>query len=93
MYHTSSKKKGFLAEIYVRHVKSKIFRILTHTKKKNWIDYLPAIAKSFNQNVNRSTGFKPIDADASNEDQIYHNLHDKAIQSKSPKPEFKVSDY
>jgi len=90
LYHSSSKLKAFLAEVYVKIVKGRIFRALTHTKKKRWLDLLPEIAKSINENVNPSTGFKPNEVSEDNSDQVWHNLYNDAILAKPSRPEFRV---
>lgn len=67
--------KCSLVERFNRTLKNKMFKIMTKTGKRNYIEYLPAIVKSYNNCVHSSIGLKPSDVDDDDKEKIFQKLY------------------
>lgn len=85
-YGTQSPNKASLAERKIRQIKEKIYRIFTHTSKYKYIDFLPALVKSINDSINRSTGFAP-----SKIKKIHHSTIFKKLYGSNANTKFKLN--
>jgi hypothetical protein len=72
---TNSTIKCAIVERVQRTIKSKMFRILTNSLNKKWIDILPNIVKSYNNSIHRSTKYAPSDVNYNNESEVCYNLY------------------
>lgn len=67
--------KCAMVERFNRTLKNKMFKIMTKTGKRCYISYLDSIVKSYNNSVNRSIGYKPVEVDEKNKDEIFKKLY------------------
>ena len=86
MYSTDNKVKSLVAEIFIRTLKSKIYKYMTSKSKNVYIDKLDDIADEYNNTYHTTIKIKPINV----KDNTYINA-DKEINNKDPK--FKVGDH
>jgi len=92
MYSTSSYKKSVFAEVYIRIIKSKLYKYFTFKKTKRWVDIIDDLVYGLNNTVNKTTGFKAVDVNEENSPQVWHNIYSKFILQKKDKPRFKEGD-
>jgi hypothetical protein len=92
LYSTSSPLKSVTVEIYIRIIKSKLYRYFTSTKSKRWIDIIDEIVDGLNNSFNKTIGMKPIEVNESNSSEVWHNIYHKRISTKKEVPSFKVND-
>ena len=85
MYSTHNEGKSVVAEIFIRTLKSKIYKYMTSISKNVYIDKLDDIVNEYNNTYHTTTKMKPIDV----KDNTYINTS-KKINYKDPK--FKVGD-
>ena len=86
VYSTNNEGKSVVAEIFIRTLKSKIYKYMTSISKNVYIDKLDAIVNKYNNTYHTTIKMKPIDV----KDNTYINTN-KEINYKDPK--FKVGDY
>ena len=86
MYSTNNEGKSFIAERFIRTLKTKIYKYMTSISKNVYINKLDDIVKEYNNKYHTSIKMKPIDV----KDNRYINFK-KEINNKDPK--FKVGDH
>ena len=86
MYLTNNEGKSVATEIFIRTLKSKIYKYMTSVSKNVYIDKLDDIVNEYNNTYHTTIKMKPIDV----EDNTYINT-DKEVNFKGPK--FKVGDH
>ena len=86
MYSTHNEGKSVVAEIFIRTLKSKIYKYMTSISKNVYIDKLDDIVAEYNNTYHTTIKMKPADV----KDNTYINA-DKEINNKDPK--FKVGDH
>ena len=64
MYSTHTAGKSVVAEMFIKTLKSEIYKTMTHNKKL-YLGYLNKLVDEYNNTYHRSIGKKPIDADFS----------------------------
>jgi L-rhamnose mutarotase len=62
--------KAALVERFNRTLKSRLFRYMTRSHTKRWIDVIDVIVNSYNRSHHRSIGAAPIDVTPENEDEF-----------------------
>ena len=85
MYSTHNEGKSFLAERFIRTLKSKIYKHMTSVAKNVYIDKLDDTEDKYNNTYHTTIKMKPIDV----KDNTYINTN-KETNDKDSK--FKVSD-
>ena len=86
MYSTDNEGKSVVAEIFIRTLKSKIYKYMTSISKNVYIDKLDDIVDEYNNTYHTTSKIKPID--------VKYNTYinpSKEINTKDPK--FKVCDH
>ena len=86
MYSTHNEGKSVVAEIFIRTLKSKIYKYMTSITKNIYIDKLDDIVDEYNNTYHTTIKMKPIDV----KDNTHINTS-KEINNKDPK--FKVCDH
>ena len=61
MYSTYNEAKSLVAEIFIRTLKSKVFKHMTAVSKNVYFDVLDDIVNKYNNTVHRTIKMKPID--------------------------------
>jgi hypothetical protein len=79
---STMKSKRALVERFNRTLKSRLFRYMTRSHTKRWIDVIDDVVHSCNRSHRRSIGTAPIDVTSKNEDEITRRQY-------PPKPPFK----
>ena len=64
MYSTHIAGKSVVAEMFIKTLKSEIYKTMTHNKKF-YLGYLNKLVDEYNNTYHLSIGKKPIDADFS----------------------------
>lgn len=92
-YSTYSSTKSSIVERCNRTLKNMMWKQFSLQGNYKWLDYLPKLVKQYNSTKHRTTGFRPIDINKKNEQQILKSVysHPKTIDSKISK--LKVGDY
>ena len=85
MYSTHNEGKSFIAERFIKTLKSKIYKYMTSISKNVYIDKLDDVVDEYNNTYHTTIKMKPIDV----KDNTYINTS-KEINNKDP--EFKVGD-
>ena len=85
MYSTNNEGKSFVAERFMRTLKSKIYKHMASISKNVYTDKLDDIVDEYNNTYHTTIKMKPIDV----KDNTYINT-DKETNDKDPK--FKVGD-
>jgi hypothetical protein len=93
LYSTHTTMKAMMAERYIRTVKTKLERLMTHTGSKIWVDSLQMIVDNINNSFNASIKMKPSEVKKSNEGQVFQNIYHKIISKKPKKPKYSVGDF
>ena len=85
MYSTHNEGKSVVAELFIRTLKSKIYKYMISISKNMYIDKLDEILDKYSNTYHTKIKMKPIDV----KDNTYINA-DKEINNKDPK--FNVGD-
>ena len=80
MYSTNNKGKSVVAEIFIRTIKTKIYKYMTSISKNVYIDKLDDIVKKYNNTYHTSIKIKPVDV----KDNTYIDFK-KEVNDKNPK--------
>lgn len=80
-YTSHSENKASVVERFNRTLKSKLFRIFTHTNSYRYIDVLKSVLKSYNASVHRTTGYAPIKVTPELEPIIFQKVFGYNIKS------------
>ena len=86
MYSTYNQGKSAVAEIFIRTLKSKIFKHITSVSKNVYFDVLDDIVNKYSNTVHRSIKMKPIDVKSDS-----YAEYNKDSNENDPK--FKVGDH
>ena len=88
--------KAAIVERFNKTLKTKIYRYLTHTGKKQYLSILPDLLRNYNASYHRSIKTVPKNVTESNRLEIYHNLYaddiDKQFTTKPKKYKFQIDD-
>lgn len=92
-YSTYSSTKSSIVERCNRTLKNMMWKQFSLQGTYKWLDYLPKLVKKYNSTSHRTTGFRPIDVNKKNEQQLLTSVysHTKTIDPKRSK--LKVGDY
>lgn len=74
-YSTFSEFKASVVERFNRTLKTKLYRIFTHTNSYRYVHLLKSVLKSYNSAVNRSTGFAPNQVKSELEPIIFEKMY------------------
>lgn len=88
-YSSNSEYKASVVERFIRTLKSKLYRFLTHTNSYKYVHILQSVLKSYNASVHRSTGYAPIHVTQDLEPIIFKKLYGYSVESKY---KFEVND-
>ena len=67
--------KCALIERFNRTLKDKMFKLMTKTGSRSYIQHLPPLINAYNRTIHRSTGEKPIEVNEQNEEKIFERLY------------------
>ncbi len=87
---TSPDVKAAMAEIYVRHLKNRLYRYFTTMKTFRYLEVLPRIVASMNKSICRTTGMAPADVNRDNAEAVWQKLYGEVKDRK--KFRFQVGD-
>lgn len=74
-YSTHSEHKACVVERFNRTLKSKLFRIFTHTNSYKYIHILKSVLKSYNSSIHRTTGYAPAKVTPELEPEIFKKVY------------------
>lgn len=89
-YSSKSELKASVVERFNRTLRGRLFRLFTYKKAYKYIHFLPALLKSYNDSVHRSTGFAPNQVTRELEPIIFEKLYGYTTE---PLYKFKEEDY
>lgn len=75
LYFAVSQNKASLAERLIRTIKDTIYRIITNTGNKKYINHLQSIMSAYNSRIHSTTGVAPKDVTVENESLIWNKLY------------------
>lgn len=92
-FATSSELKSSVIERFNRTLRGRMWRYLTATNSKRYIDILQDITRGYNVSYHRSIKMRPIDVNKENKSEVLHNLYgDSQSHSVNPIFRYKVGD-
>lgn len=80
------------AEIAIKNLKRRMFRMMEQTGKNTWINTLDDLVKSQNSSIHTSTGKRPAEIKAKDHSAVFMRLYSKLAQRKRSKPKFKLKE-
>lgn len=92
VYFTYSVIKAGVVERFNRTLEEKIFRMLSATKSKKYIDKLQDLVHSYNNSYHRSIKMNPAQVNRHNEDEVRQNLYGD-LRDQTIEFEFDLGDY
>jgi hypothetical protein len=93
LYSTSSPLKSVFAEIYIRIIKSKLYRYFTSRNTKKWIDVIDEIVSSINNSYNVVIGMRPSEVTEENSSLVWNNIYARHISTQIDNPKYKKGDF
>ncbi len=91
-FATATDLKASVVERFNRTLKSRMWRFLTATNSRRYIDVLQDIIQGYNTSYHRSIRMRPVDVDKVNEGQVFQNLYGDIKKQKKTIFNFKVGD-
>nr|DAC81401.1 TPA_asm: integrase [Pimephales minnow adintovirus] len=91
-FATATDLKASVVERFNRTLKSRMWRFLTATNSRRYIDVLQDIMQGYNSSYHRSIRMRPLDVSRDNEGQVFQNLYGTAKNTEKPDFKFKVGD-
>jgi hypothetical protein len=79
---TSPDVKAAMAEIYIRHLKNRLYKYFTKMKTFRYLDVLPRIVDAMNRSVCRTTGMAPANVNKENAESLWQKLYGKPLEKK-----------
>lgn len=89
----TAETKASVAERYMRTIKNKIYRYLTHHRTHRYLDVLQDLVHSYNETFHRSIGRTPNSVDETNESEVWHRLYDRKSPPADLNDPLKIGDY
>jgi hypothetical protein len=81
-----------MAEIYIRIIKTRLFRYFHFNNTTNWVNVVDKIVYSLNHSHHSTLGVAPVDVTEKNSSEIWYRIYKNYIEQKQDKPKFKVGD-
>lgn len=93
IYHfaTATDLKASVVERFNRTLKSRMWRLLTATNSRRYIDVLQDITQGYNTGYHRSIKMRPVDVNKENESLVFQNLY-AGMKNETRSFKFKVGD-
>ncbi len=91
-FATATDLKASVVERFNRTLKSRMWRFLSATNSRRYIDVLQDIIQGYNTSYHRSIRMRPVDVDKVNEGQVFQNLYGDIKKQKKTVFNFKVGD-
>lgn len=92
-YSTYSTKKAAIVERLIRTLKTKLYKHFSFHGKYQWVgNYLESIVWSYNNTVHRTTKYKPIDVNATNEHLVKENIYKSQIRNGPRSNKYTIGD-
>lgn len=92
-YSTFSTKKAAIVERLIRTLKSKLYKHFSLLGKYQWVgSYLDSIVHSYNNSIHRTTKYKPINVNKTNELLVKKNIFNSQNKNYVRGNKFKVGD-
>lgn len=85
----NSEIKAAQAERVIRTIKSRLYKFMTATGSRTYIDALPDIVTAYNNTVHSVTGMKPVHVNYSNQQKVLKHVYQNDTYKK---PSFQVND-
>ena len=93
-FSTEGDTKGAVIERFNRTLKERLYRYMTANHTKKYIDVLPDIIGSYNEDEHRSIGMAPVDVnDDASELAAWNQLYRKGKKPRAPRPLLKVGEW
>lgn len=77
LFSVRSELKCCIIERFIRTIKSRIYRYLTHHKTKKFVHRLGDFEKAYNASFHRSINMSPDEVTPENQDLVFHNLYER----------------
>ena len=84
--------KAAIVERFNRTLRSRLWKFFEATNTKHYLDVLPAIVRSYNSRVHRTTGMPPADVTPYNAHKVWNRMYGHLVNQKKRKPKLKIND-
>jgi hypothetical protein len=84
--------KASMIERLQRSIKSRLFRLFTHTNSYRYVDDLQNIISSYNRSYHRTIKAKPTDVSYQNQERVWHRLYEDNQTGEPIRFKFRVND-
>lgn len=88
LYSTFSKKKAFLVELKIKQLKQMLYKHMTKTKTKNWLNVLPQVTRSMNNSYSNPIGMAPSAVNEKNQGQVWSRVYHSIVDMDQPVPKY-----
>ncbi len=91
-FATATDLKASVVERFNRSLKSRMWRFLTATNLRRYVDVLQDNMQGYNSSYHRSIKMRPLDVNKENEADVFQNLYGGSKNNDHPKFKYKVGD-
>jgi len=91
-FATATDLKASVVERFNRTLKSRMWRFLTATNSRRYIDVLQDIMQGYNTSYHRSIRMRPVDVNKENETLVFQNLYGDIKKNEKAVFKYKVGD-
>lgn len=91
-YLLRAKQKATLAERFIRTIKEKMLKFMSHYGTKRYIDSLGELVRSYNYAVHSRTRMRPVDVTLENEQEVKARLYGRYGNWDPPTPRYGIGD-
>jgi hypothetical protein len=81
-----------MAEIYIRIIKTRLYRYFNDFKTNKWINVVDKIASNLNNSYHSVLGIAPSKVTDENASEVWYRIYRKYIELKQDTPQFKEGD-
>ena len=92
-FYTFNTVHAAVAERFIRTIKMKMFKMMTHLRSNRYIDHMDDLVASYNASYHRSIKMSPNDVSEFNEDLVRTNLYPQRKQKKRNEFKFDIGDH
>lgn len=89
---SSTPRKSSHAEIAIKKIKNRLFRVMEYNNNKDWISHIDDIVKSQNLTIHSSTLRQPAKVTSKDYSDIFMNLYGSLAQTPKREPIFSPGD-
>ena len=85
--------KASIIERFNKTLRMKMYRFMTYSDERRYIDVLPQMVKAYNNTIHTTLGIKPNDVNYENQERIWNRIYENGEYSSDSTPKFNIDDY